>query len=136
MNIKSKLLLTGMALGIFSAGVLADDTSNLISLDKKWGQAGMKADKAAVKMLLSEKLISVGPEGVMDLNGELAGYEPAPAGATYDAKDFKVMFLDPNTAIMTHSVSGEDAHYSMHVWSKKGGGWQVVATSTTPAAAE
>jgi hypothetical protein len=47
-----------------------------------------------------------------------------------------VTFLDGDTAIMTHSTKGEEAHHSMHAWSRKGGSWKVVATSTTPAASE
>ena len=46
---------------------------------------------------------------------------------------FKVMFLNPDTAIMTHATKGADAHYSLHVWSRKGGTWQIVATSMTNA---
>ena len=29
-----------------------------------------------------------------------------------------------------------DAHFSLHVWSKKGGSWQVIASSTTPVASD
>jgi hypothetical protein len=136
MKTQTSAALTAVLFATFTFGALADDTSDLIALDKKWGEAGMKADTKAASALLSDKLVSVGPEGVTDLKGELAGYEPAPAGATYDVSDYKVTFLDPNTAIMTHSVAGEMAHYSMHVWSKKGGKWKVVATATTPAATE
>jgi hypothetical protein len=48
--------------------------------------------------------------------------------------DYKVTFINPDTAIMTHGTKGTDAHYSLHVWSRKSGTWQVVATSTTPVA--
>jgi hypothetical protein len=67
---------------------------------------------------------------------ELDDNEPAPAGSRYEPTDYKVVFLDTNTAVMTHSTKGEEAHHSMHVWSRKGGSWKVVATSTTPAASE
>jgi hypothetical protein len=37
---------------------------------------------------------------------------------------------------MTHGTKGAEAHNSLHVFSRdKGGKWQIVATSTTPAAA-
>jgi hypothetical protein len=41
--------------------------------------------------------------------------------------------MNPDTAIMTHATKGADAHYSLHVWSRKGGTWQIVATSMTNA---
>jgi hypothetical protein len=41
--------------------------------------------------------------------------------------------MNPDTAIMTHGTKGAAAHYSLHVWSRKGGTWQIVATSTTNA---
>jgi hypothetical protein len=34
---------------------------------------------------------------------------------------------------MTHATTGANAHHSLHVWSRKGGTWQIVATSMTPA---
>jgi hypothetical protein len=37
---------------------------------------------------------------------------------------------------MTHGTNGEDAHHSLHVWSRKDGQWKVVATSSTPAKKE
>ena len=66
--------------------------------------------------------------------GELADSQPAAAGTIYEPTDYKVTFINPDTAVMTHGTKGADAHYSLHVWSRKGGAWQIVATSTTPAA--
>ncbi len=134
MKIRYCLAITGTLLILFAGGAIADDTSDLIALDKTWGSAGVKGDTKAVATLLSDKLVSVSGDGVTDKKGELASSEPAPAGTMYEAGDYKVMFLDPDTAIMTHSTKGEDAHYSLHVWSRKGGTWQVVATSSTPVA--
>ena len=59
--------------------------------------------------------------------------QPLPGGEKYEAVDYKVTFLNADTAVMTHGTKGQDAHHSLHVWSRKGGQWQVVATSTTPA---
>jgi hypothetical protein len=127
-------LATLLVLGAVPA--LADDTAALIALDKQWGEAGSKGDTAAVAKLLADNLVSVTEAGVRGKKEELADNEPAPAGTKYEPTNFKVMFLDANTAIMTHSTTGDDAHVSLHVWSKKSGAWQVVATSTTPAASE
>ena len=119
-----------------AATVSADDTADLIAIDKEWGASGMKGDTNAVAKILADGLVSVSENGVTDKKGELANNEPAPAGAKYEPTDYKVTFLNADTALMTHGTKGDEAHYSMHVWSRKGGKWQVVATATTPVASE
>jgi len=111
----------------------ADETDALIALDKQWGEAGVKNNATAVAKLLSDKLVSVSESGVKGKQGELADMKSAPPSASYEPTDYKVTFINPDTAIMTHGTKGSDAHYSLHVWSRKGGTWQVIATSTTPA---
>jgi hypothetical protein len=132
----STTLLAGMLLAAFFATASADDTADLIAKDTAWGNAGIKGDKVAMEKLLAGNLISVSGQGVTDKNGELAAAEPEPAGTTYEPTDYKVVFLDKDTAIMTHGTKGKDAHYSLHVWSRKNGHWKVVATSTTPVEAK
>ena len=124
--------LTGVLLAGFGAIASADDKADLIERDKAWGAAGTKGDAEAVAKILADNLVSVSNKGVTDKKGELAANEPAPAGTQYEPTDFTVAFLDKDTAVMTHGTKGADAHYSMHVWSRKSGQWQVVATSTTP----
>ena len=124
--------LTGVLLAGFGAIASADDKADLIARDKAWGAAGTKGDAEAVAKILADNLVSVSNKGVTDKKGELAANEPAPAGTQYEPTDFTVTFLDKDTAVMTHGTKGDDAHYSMHVWSRKSGQWQVVATSTTP----
>jgi hypothetical protein len=128
----SVTVLAGLMLATFGATASADDTADLIAQDMAWGAAGTKGDTNAAAKLLSDNLVSLSDQGVTDKMGELAASEPAPAGTRYEPTDYKVMFLDKETAIMTHGTKGADAHYSLHVWSKKGGQWKVVATSTTP----
>ena len=111
----------------------ADDTNALIALDKKWGESVVKGDKTVSSKLLADKVVSVSEKGIEGKQASLASMKAAPAGATYEASDYKVTFLNPETAIMTHSAKGADAHYSLHVWSKASGSWQIIATSTTPA---
>jgi hypothetical protein len=125
--------LTGVLLAGFGAIASADDKADLIERDKAWGAAGTKGDAEAVAKILADNLVSVSNKGVTDKEGELAANEPAPAGTQYEPTDFTVTFLDKDTAVMTHGTKGADAHYSMHVWSRKSGQWQVVATSSTPA---
>jgi hypothetical protein len=112
----------------------ADDTDALIALDKQWGESGVKGDTTVAAKLLADKVVSVTEKGVRGKQGELADMKPEPAGTRYEPTDYKVTFINPDTAIMTHGTKGTDAHYSLHVWSRTGGTWKVVATSTTPVA--
>jgi hypothetical protein len=111
----------------------ADETETLIALDKQWGESIVKGDKTVSEKLLAEKVISVDENGVMGKQAVVADIKPAPAGTRYEPTGYKVTFMNPDTAIMTHATKGTDAHYSLHVWSRKGGTWQIVATSMTNA---
>ena len=132
------ILVTGATLLVMfgAAAYAADDTETLIALDKQWGESGVKGDTTVPAKLLADKVVSVSETGVRGKQGELADAKPEPAGTRYEPTDYKVMFINPDTAIMTHGTKGADAHYSLHVWSRKGGKWQVVATSTTPVKGE
>ena len=127
---KSILVSIAMCLVMFAAAAYAaDDKETLIALDKQWGESAVKGDKTVSEKLLAEKVVSVDENGVMGKQAMLAGLKPAPAGTHYEPTDYKVTFMNPDTAIMTHGTKGADAHYSLHVWSRKGGTWQIVATS-------
>ncbi len=128
----SMVTLAGVLLAGFGGTAVADDKADLIAQDKAWGAAGVKGDREAVAKLLADNLVSVSNEGVTDKKGELAATEPVPATTKYEPMDYTVSFLDKDTAVMTHRTMGPEAHYSLHVWSRKSGQWQVVATSTTP----
>jgi Domain of unknown function (DUF4440) len=133
-NMKS-ILVTVSTLLVTFAGIAhaADDTDALIALDKQWGESAVKGDTTVSAKLLAEKVVSVSETGIRGKQAELADMKPEPAGTRYEPSDYKVTFINPDTAIMTHSAKGTDAHYSLHVWSRKGGTWQIIATSTTPA---
>jgi hypothetical protein len=134
-NMKRTFAVLAMVLVMLAAAAkAADDTDALIALDKQWGESGVKGDATVAAKLLADKVVSVTPTGVRGKQGELADMKPAPAGTRYEPTDYKVTFINPDTAVMTHGTKGADAHYSLHVWSRKGGTWQVIATSTTPVA--
>ena len=130
------LVLTGVLLAAFGATASADETADLIAQDKAWGAAGTKGDADAVAKVLADTVVSVSESGVRGKQAELADTKPAPAGTQYEPTDYKVTFLNADTAVMTHGTKGEDPHQSLHVWSRKGGKWQVVATSSTPVKSE
>ena len=133
---KRTFVVVGMLLSLFAASAGADDKDALITLDKQWGEAVGKGDKTAAAKFIADNSVSVDDKGMKNKQQQIADIKPAPAGEKYEAVDYKVTFINPDTAIMTHSTKGADAHYSLHVWSRKGGTWQVIATSTTAAARE
>ncbi len=110
----------------------ADETDTLIKLDKKWGEA-RGAD--AVAPLLSDDVTGVSVDGTDGKKEMLADADanPPPQGP-YQAADYQVRFLSDDIAIMTHGISGEDPHRSLHVWQKIDGQWKVAATAAVPIA--
>ena len=137
MKINRFAVFAGVFLGLAVGTVMAGSDDELIALDKKWGEAGVAGDTDTVATVLADDLIYVSENGVGGKAEELADTEPGPEGATYEAADYTVMWLDDNTAIMTHSGKTEEGAYSsLHVWSNKSGSWQVIATAGVPAASE
>jgi len=116
----------------------------LITLDKSWGDAGLKGDSAVLERILADDFIGNSPTGVATKAQNIAEAKtnaPNITNATYVADEYTVRFLDPNTAVMTHRATEKglnkgkeytDQHRSMHVWVKRDGRWQVVASQTTP----
>jgi hypothetical protein len=128
--------LAALLLCLLANTAIAGSEEDLIALDKQWGEAGMAGDTDTVAVLLSDDLVAVDGSGVGGKAEQLADNEPAPEGATYEVDNYSVTFLDEDTAIMTHSVMGDEAHYSLHVWSNIDGNWQVVATASVVAESE
>jgi hypothetical protein len=122
----------GTLLFLFTASANADDADALIALDKQWGESVAKGELSLSEKLLADSVVSVDDKGMRGKNAELANMKAAPASPRYEPTGYKVTFVNPDTAIMTHSTKGDDAHNSLHVWSRKGGSWQIVATSSTP----
>jgi len=116
----------------------------LIALDKSWGDAGLKGDSALLETILADDFIGNSPIGVATKAQNIAEAKtnaPNITNATYVADEYTVRFLDPNTAVMTHRAVEKglnkgkeynDQHRSMHVWVKRDGRWQVVASQATP----
>ena len=116
----------------------------LISLDKSWGEAGLHGDSAVLERILADDFIGNSPTGVATKAQNIAEAKtnaPNITNATYVADEYTVRFLDPNTAVMTHRAVEKglnkgkeynDQHRSMHVWVKRDGRWQVVASQATP----
>ena len=117
---------------------------DLIKLDKEWGEAGLRGDAAVLEGILADDFMGVSPTGVATKAQNIAEAKtnaPNITNATYVADEYTVRFLDPNTAVMTHRATAKglnkgkeynDQHRSMHVWVKRDGRWQVVASQATP----
>ena len=116
----------------------------VISLDKEWGEAGLRGDTAVLERILADDFIGNSPIGIATKAQNIAEAKtnaPNITNATYVADEYTVRFLDPNTAVMTHRAVEKglnkgkeynDQHRSMHVWVKRDGRWQVVASQATP----
>jgi hypothetical protein len=116
----------------------------LIKLDKEWGEAGLHGNAPALEVILADDFMGDSPTGAQTKAQHIAEAKanaPDITNATYTADEYTVRFLDPNTAVMTHRASEKglnkgkeytDQHRSMHVWVKRGGRWQVVASQATP----
>ena len=117
-------------LGLMSTPAFAGGAEDLIALDKTWGSARSGAEVAS---MLSSDMIAVDEDGVSGKAEQLASMDE-PSEDPYVADNYKVNFIDDDTAVMVHSAgSGDDAHWSMHVWRKTDAGWQVVATASIEA---
>ena len=118
---------------VAGAAVLAtplQEHDALIALDKQWGEAGMKGDTATLGTILADDVVSVDGTGAMGKAETIAANEAVDdPNASYEVGDYEVKLLDDETAVMTHSTPD---HYSLHVWAKRGGNWQVVATASVP----
>src|SRR5688572_17072041 len=93
-------------LTLFATVAAAGDKEDLIALDKQWAESVMKGDSSAAEKILADQVVSVTEERVGGRKEEIASYQAAPAGTRYEATDYKVTFLNPDTAIMTHGTKG------------------------------
>ena len=129
MNIRTIL---GCVFCLIMAGTVAnaDESDALVQLDKEWGEAD---GPDAAEPFLADNIVALGLEGVQGKAQMLEAVESddAPTGP-YVAGDYDVRFLSEDVAVMVHSVGEPDPHWSMHVWQKRDGKWQVVATATVP----
>jgi hypothetical protein len=115
----------------------------LISLDKQWGEAGLRGDTAVLERILADDFMGATATAVATKAQNIAEAKTNAAditNATYTADEYTVRFLDPNTAVMTHKAVEKgmnkgkeytDQHRSIHVWVKRQGRWQVVASQAT-----
>ena len=129
MNVRS-MIVSAICLVMTGAVANADESDTLVQLDKKWGEA---QGPEAMEALIADNIVTLGSEGVIGKAQmlEAAASDDAPTGP-YTAGDYDVRFLSEDIAVMVHSAGEPDPHWSMHVWQKRDGKWQVAATATVP----
>jgi hypothetical protein len=130
---KSMKIKISYVICLMMAGGLAnaDETDTLVQLDKEWGGS---QGTAVLESLLAENILALDANGIADKARLLEDAESAEAPTEpYVAGDYQVRFLGKDVAVMVHSAAEPDPHWSMHVWQKQGGKWQVTATASVPA---
>ena len=127
-----KKLLLVVLLVAASLALASDTKDDLIALDKEWGAANLKADKAALGRIYADDMMAVTPEGVFTKSQMLDNVQAADS-TDYVTSDYEVKMLGTDRAIMSHKGDG---YRSLHVFENRDGRWQVIATATIPDAQE
>jgi hypothetical protein len=117
----------------------------LIALDKQWGEAGGKGDTATLNKIVSDTYLGIGQKGeALGKQEQVAATTATSANVqnpSYTADEYKFEALSPDVIVMTHraTIKGMQAgkeitesHRSLHVFQKRGGQWQVVASTQLP----
>ena len=139
---------------ILSATILAfgqcseADKQKLMVLDKVWGEAGQRGDRAFLQNVYADDYMNPSPTGTLTkaLTIENAvrvadRRRAAPQNADSVSHDNYVITCTPNTATITHrnvvtaKADGKEQHFytrSAHFLEKRGGEWKVVSDAGAP----
>lgn len=107
----------------------------VVELEKKVTEAFKNKRADEFKKYLAPEFVSVDPEGIENVDAELADMEK------YDVRDntfadMKATFPNPKVAVLTYKVTTQATHdgqdtsgtYNVaSVWMKRGGKWQLIA---------
>ena len=117
----------------------------LIALDRQWGEAGGKGDTTTLNKILSDTFLGIGEKGeALDKQGQVAANTATSAkmqNSSYAADEYKFQTLSPDVIVMTHraTIKGvragkeiTESHRSLHVFQRRDGRWQVVASTQLP----
>lgn len=143
------ILATGLAMafaGTAQAACSAADQAELEALDRAWGEAGQRGDRAALEAIYSDQFMDLAPGGghgkrqVVDDIVEAAAEAAAPGAGPPDktSHDFYRIHCDANSALITHrnitrwgegDKAGEFHSRSVHHLVREGGKWRVLANA-------
>lgn len=124
-----------------AASAWAQKADEIVTADKAWAAAVMKGDTAALEKLLDEDLVYTHSTGIVDtkkvyIDNLKSGAQQYHSVAHVDPK----VQVFGNTAVLTSGLKmdttskGTRAQASfrvIHVWTRKGGSWKMVAHQTT-----
>ncbi|MGE5835500.1 MAG: nuclear transport factor 2 family protein [Acidobacteriota bacterium] len=116
----------------------------LMANENKINDAFSKKDIATLKTLIAEDGVGVDPMGA-NTAGEMFKQLPTMDMKVSDTKlsDFKFIWVDANTVVMTYTWSGKGTMmgqpvpspaYASTVWTKRGNAWKAVFHQETAAA--
>lgn len=138
------VLFLTLSLSTIAFGQTKADEEELTRLDNELGLAGMKGDAATLERFYADDFNSLNPN---DPQTKKQSIDAALRNAadvknpTYTSENYSINFIDPNTAVMTHTgtakgmFKGEEfvnPHRAMHVWVKRGGQWKLFASMGAP----
>jgi ketosteroid isomerase-like protein len=138
-----------LGLSVTSAGFAQctdAERAALETLDKAWGEAGVRGDRAYLQNLYADNYMTLNPVGTVDKTTMLANtMRDAEANRANPlptvVPDHYVISCTPNTATITHrntipapegSMSGPTYSRSIHMLEKRGNTWQVVSSTGYP----
>ena len=145
-----KKVMTTLLLTIISAGFAfaqtAADEQELIKLDKEWSAAMNRGDRDALDRIVADAFTTRNGNFNKTQYIEQALKDKADddlnlKNASAEQLNYSVKFKGAEIAVMTHFTIGKGAYKgksftnynrSFHVWMKRGGRWQVVATESSP----
>ena len=124
------------------------DKQKLMALDKTWGEAGQRGDKAFLQNVYADDYMNMSSAGTLTKTQaiENAGRDAErrranPQNADSVSHDYYVITCTPNTATITHrnviaaKVDGKVQHSytrSAHFLERRGGEWKVVSDAGGP----
>jgi ketosteroid isomerase-like protein len=146
-----KKLLLFAAAGLLAASPLFAECSSadkkaLEALDRSWGEASLKGDRAALEQIIASDYVGTNPGDTISRaemidnavrSAERAKAHPQPAAA----HDYYLIDCSPLTATITHRNKWTDAagkvgySRSVHFLEKRGGRWQAVGNAGHPLSA-
>jgi ketosteroid isomerase-like protein len=124
------------------------DKQKLMALDKAWGEASQRGERAFLQNAYADDYMNPAPTGTLTKAQAIENAVRAaeqrkanPQAADGVAHDLYVITCTPNTATITHrnvvttKVDGRERHFytrSAHFLEKRGGEWKVVSDAGGP----
>lgn len=136
--------LLALSASVYAFGQCSEsDQQKLMALDKTWGEASIRGDKAFLQNVYADDYMNTSPAGTLTKARVIENAVRAaerrganPQGADSTTPDHYIITCTPNTATITHrnvttsKVDGKEEHFytrSAHFLEKRGGEWKVVS---------